>query len=43
MRVSSMWIAVAAACAMPGVAAAADGSPVTFTRDIAPIFQEKCE
>src|SRR5437660_12512251 len=33
---------LSAALMVPGVAAAADASP-TFTKDIAPIFQEKCE
>src|SRR5262245_39012792 len=33
-----------AALAMPQVAAAADAKPTpTFTKDVAPIFQEKCE
>jgi len=44
MRVRSIGIAVAAACLVRGVCfAAADRPPVTFTKDIAPIFQDKCE
>src|SRR5438309_256267 len=37
--------ALAALVALPGVSLAADvsNSNVTFTRDIAPIFQEKCQ
>src|SRR6188472_690132 len=36
--------ALAAALLLPGVAAAADTPKApTFTRDIAPIFQDKCE
>jgi mono/diheme cytochrome c family protein len=43
------WIAagasmLSAALILPGAAAAADAAkPPTFTRDVAPIFQEKCE
>jgi len=28
---------------LPGIAAAADTGPVTFAKDVAPIFQEKCQ
>jgi hypothetical protein len=36
---------VGALLLLPGIAIAADagGAPVTFARDIAPIFQEKCQ
>ena len=37
---------VAAALAVPAVAAAADGAnkaPVTFAKDVAPILQAKCQ
>ncbi len=43
------WVAagawmLSAALMLPGAAAAADAAkPPTFTRDVAPIFQEKCE
>jgi len=43
------WVAagawmLSAALILPGAAAAADAAkPPTFTRDVAPIFQEKCE
>src|SRR5436305_1915456 len=37
-------LAVSAVLFSPGRAVAADNArPVTFTRDIAPIFQDKCE
>src|SRR5450755_2244337 len=37
------WV-LSAALALPGIAAAADAPKTpTFTKDIAPIFQDKCE
>jgi hypothetical protein len=36
-------LVLGAALALPGAAAAADPAAPTFTKDIAPIFQEKCE
>ena len=35
--------ALSAVLMLPAVAAAADATTPTFTKDIAPIFQEKCE
>src|SRR5262249_16867161 len=37
------WLALAALLIPAGVLAADAPKPVTFTKDIAPIFQEKCE
>jgi mono/diheme cytochrome c family protein len=43
-RVQSNVLALCAILALPGAALSAPaGAPVTFTKDIAPIFQEKCE
>ena len=43
-RVSSNALALIAMLAMPGAAMGAPADrPVTFTKDVAPIFQEKCE
>src|SRR5216684_191553 len=39
----SMALAVGAVVASAIPASAADGKTVTFTRDVAPIFQQKCE
>jgi mono/diheme cytochrome c family protein len=39
----SSALALGAALALSGVAAAAEPAAPTFTKDIAPIFQEKCE
>ncbi len=36
-------MALGAVLVLPGVAAAADAPTPTFTKDVAPIFQEKCE
>jgi hypothetical protein len=39
------WSALAAACLLaPGIASAQDAArPVTFSKDVAPIFQDKCQ
>src|SRR5579864_4083319 len=43
-QVKAQVLVLSATLALPGVASAADAAkPPTFTKDIAPIFQEKCE
>src|SRR5579864_7819303 len=42
-QVKAQVLVLSATLALPGVAAADAAKPPTFTKDIAPIFQEKCE
>ena len=43
-RTGKGMLAVAAALTLPGLAVAADGAkPVTFSKDVAPILQAKCQ